>query len=357
MNNLTNLIRPDLRDYIPYSSARDEAKTGKIWLNANESPFPFDEDDGLKINRYPDKQPIKLRQQIAELYGVDDDQIVLSRGSDEVIDLLVRLFCRAGQDSVMICTPTYGMYSVSARLQGAEVLTVPLIKANGYQLDLNNILEKWNPSVKIMFLCSPNNPTGNLLSKEDILFLCKEFMGKSIIVVDEAYIDYANADSLSVYIKKYSNLVILRTLSKAYGLAGARFGVLIGEFELVKWILKIIAPYPLSSQVVGFISKTLSANRKREIQRQIQLINNEKKRLMNVLQDLPNVVTVIPSDANFILVEVTNAETVMSECGKSGIVLRSMFDKPGLDNCIRISIGLPEENTKLIELLQQVARI
>lgn len=357
MNNLSKLIRPDLRDYVPYSSARDEAKIGKIWLNANESPFPFDEDEGLKINRYPEKQPLQLRQQMADLYGVKSNQIVISRGSDEVIDLLIRLFCQAGQDKVMICTPTYGMYSVSARLQGAGVVAVPLMENSGYQLDLTNILDKWNPAVKIIFLCSPNNPTGNLLIKEDVLFLCNEFLGKSIVVVDEAYIDYADADSLSAYINKFSNLVVLRTLSKAYGLAGARFGALLGQEELVQWVLKIIAPYPLASPVINFISKALLPNRLEKIKKQIEQVNAEKKRIIIALQGLANVKKVIPSDANFILVEMSNAGEVMRECGKSGIVLRSMFDKPGLGNCIRISVGLPDENTQLIELLQQVDRI
>lgn len=357
MNNLINLIRCDLRDYVPYSSARDEAKSGKIWLNANESPFAYDVDCELKLNRYPEKQPLVLRQQFAAIYGVNTDQIVLSRGSDEVIDLLIRLFCEAGVDAIMTCPPTYGMYAVSARLQGARIIEVPLIKSAGYQMDLCAMIDKWEPSIKLVFLCSPNNPTGNLLKKDDILFLCEKWMGKSMVVVDEAYLDYADTDSLSAHIDQYPNLIILRTLSKAYGLAGARFGGLIGQSALVEWIIKIIAPYPLASPIVRVVSEALQPARYSQIQNQIRQTNAEKKRLYRLLQALPYVKNIVPSDANFLLVEMSNADKIMNACTQDGIVIRSLFDKPGLADCLRISIGLPEENDQLISLLQRVGNV
>ena len=295
-----------------------------------------------------------LQQKIASLYGVDNAQIVLSRGSDEGIDLLIRLFCYAGQDAIMICPPTYGMYAVSARLQGASIIEVPLLKEGGYQLDVRAILAKWNPSVKIIFLCSPNNPTGNLLNQQDILYVCEHLQGKSIVVVDEAYIDYANTESMAAYIKQYAHLVILRTLSKAYGLAGARLGIVLGQEELMQWVLKIIAPYPLSALTSNFIFKALSPQRQKKIKKQITQINSEKKRLSLALRMLPLVRNIFPSDANFLLVEMLHAENVMNACKQQGIVLRSMFDKPGLNHCIRISIGLSDENTRLITVLEKM---
>lgn len=348
---MNNLIRPDLREFNAYSSARDEAKQGKIWLNANESPYNFELQEHVLLNRYPEKQPLQLIKLFSELYHVKENQIVLSRGSDEVIDLLIRLFCSAGKDAILTCPPTFGMYAVCAKLQNANVIEVPLSQSSGYQLDLNSIISSWTPAVKIIFLCSPNNPTGNLLQQDDILHLCKTFANKSIVVVDEAYIEYADTTSLSAYINEYKNLVILRTLSKAYGLAGLRCGFLLAAEELVRWILKIIAPYPLPSIIIKMISDTLSSARLKQVEQQIQCVRSERTRLEEALKKMSFVKKIWPSKANFVLVEMQDAETIMHQCSENGIILRSMCNKPGLENCLRISIGLPEENTQLINLL------
>lgn len=360
MLKLTDLIRPDLREFAAYSSARDEAKQGKIWLNANESPYSYEIggeiggeiESQIQINRYPEKQPKKLLEELAKLYKVENSQIVVSRGSDEVIDLLIRLFCSSGKDSIMIFPPTFGMYAVCAKLQAAQVIAVPLLKNKAYQLDLTSIVQQVNPNVKILFLCSPNNPTGNLLNKTDILSLCEKLKYQSIIVVDEAYLEFADAESLSSYIEQYPNLVILRTLSKAYGLAGARCGVLLAQADLVQWILKIMPPYPLPAFTSQLILQTIMA--KQKVQQQINIIKSERTRLFESLTKLACVKTVWHSDANFLLVETVDAEKVMHICANDGIILRNMHDKPGLENCVRISIGLPAENDQVVALLNKL---
>ncbi len=344
---MNNLVRKDLQTFNAYSSARDEAKQGIIFLNANESPYKN------KINRYPEKQPDALVKIISTLFNVKQNQLALSRGSDEGIDLLIRLFCDAGQDSIMLCTPTYGMYSIYAKLQGAKIVDVPLLKEKNYQLDVDSILSTWNKNIKIIFLCSPNNPTGNLLNREDILFLCKSLSEKCMIVVDEAYIEFANAESLASDINQFNNLVVLRTASKAYGMAGTRLGFLLANEYLIQWILKIIAPYPLAAPVIEIAVDNFSKNNLIKIKKQIACIQSERDRLRNSLQKIPFIKKIWPSDANFLLVKMDDSESIMKKCSNQGIILRSMFDKKGLENCIRISIGTPEENSQLINLLEE----
>lgn len=354
MNSITNLIRPDLREFDAYSSARDEANQGKIWLNANESPYPFEVQDGLIVNRYPEKQPRKLIEQLATIYNVGRDQMVLSRGSDEVIDLLTRLFCTAGKDAIITCPPTFGMYSISGKLQAARVIEIPLLQKDNYQLDVESILSYRDTEVKIIFLCSPNNPTGNIFKREDILNLCKQYTNKSIVVVDEAYIEFSEASSLANDINQYENLVILRTFSKAYGLAGARCGLLLAQKEIIRWIKKIIAPYPLSSLSIQLIYQTVTTDRFRQIQQQIFCIKSERKRLFNELKLIPCIKKVWPSEANFILVDVSDVKKVMLETAKQGIILRDMSNKMFLEQAVRMTIGLPDENNKLIDSLCNV---
>lgn len=350
MTSVLNLIRPNLRGFNSYSSARDEAKKGQIWLNANESPYSLNSTDGFSLNRYPEKQPKKTLDQLAALYNVNPNQIVLSRGSDEGIDLLTRLFCRPDLDSIMTCSPTFGMYAICAQIQGANIIDVPLRKEAGFALDMDGIKSNWNPSVKIIFLCSPNNPTGNLLQPSEIFSLCEQYLGKSIIVVDEAYIEFSESKSLSEYINQFPNLVILRTFSKAFGLAGARCGVLLAQEEIVSWIMKIIPPYPVPAMIAQLIFEAISL-RSADIDKQILSIKSEREKLIQLLQALPSVKKVWPSEGNFLLVETNDAAQFMNLCAQNGIVLRNMHDKLGLENCVRISIGLPEENTKLIEIL------
>ncbi len=347
MSSINKLIRQDLVSFKGYSSARDEASGGKIWLNANELPWCHEDDEHLRINRYPDKSPAHLLTRLAEIYEVGSDQIACARGSDEAIDLLMRLFCGAHKDAIMIFPPTFLMYQVYAALQGAAVLEVPLTP--DYQLDIDALHKAWSPKVKLIFVCSPNNPTGNLMSEADILSLCKAYEGKSMIIVDEAYIEFSGSKSMARYINDYENLAVLRTLSKAYGLAGVRFGVLLAQKELVAWIKNITAPYPLPAVTTHAVTVALSPERLALLRPKIEEIKSERERVRAALT--PYVMKIYPSSANFLLVKVTDAVKVMYTAAAEGIILRDMSTKPGLEGCLRISIGSVEENNAVISLL------
>jgi histidinol-phosphate aminotransferase len=355
MNAIDHLIRADLLNFSPYSSARDEAKKGNIWLNANESPWDTEQKIQIeKLNRYPEKQTENLNVQLSDIYGVHPEQLLLLRGSDEAIDLLIRLFCRAEHDAILICPPTFGMYEVCAHLQGISTVKIPLIKNQGFKLDAANILQNVHEKIKIIFICSPNNPTGNLLKNEDIINLCEKLYKNCIIVVDEAYIEFSDHSSFSEYIKIYGNLALLRTLSKAYGLAAARCGALLASKELIEWVKKIMPPYPLSSLSMAVVSNTLSSDNQSKLKQQIQVNKQERTRLFNNLQKLKVVKQVWPSEANFLLLETANAPVIMKACNQKGIILRDVSNKLGLENCIRVSVGLPNENDQLLEILAQL---
>lgn len=348
MTTLTNIIRPDLRHFKPYSSARDEAKQGKIWLNANESPW---DDLGEGFNRYPQKQPAFLLEKISAIYGVEPAQLALLRGSDEAIDLVTRLVCRAGQDAVITAPPTFGMYAVCAELQCVEVIQIPLKKENDFQLNIEQLIAAWTPAVKLIHICTPNNPTGNSIPKTDILKLCDHFREKSLVVVDEAYIEFSSQESISKHIAQHDNLAVLRTFSKAYGLAGVRLGAILGQPELIHWINAIVPPYPLPLPTIQVVMKVFQGDYLEKVQAHIATVKQQREYLMDHLKSSPWIKKIWPSDANFILVESTDAEKMMRLCMDNGIVLRNMHGKLGLENCIRIGIGKPEENQVLLEVL------
>jgi histidinol-phosphate aminotransferase len=246
------------------------------------------------------------------------------------------------------------MYTVCAQLQNAKVIEVPLKKADGFALSVSAILERWDPSVKLIFLCSPNNPTGNCCKIADIAHLCQELHGKAIIVVDEAYVEFASTPSIAQAIASVPNLVILRTFSKAYGLAGARLGLLLAQQEIITWVMKILAPYPLPILANSILHDALSSSRLAEVQTQIATLKQERSRLAEQLSKLPCITKIWPSEGNFLLIETTDAKKIMKNCAARGIVLRDMSSKQDLANCIRISVGLPNENSKLIDTLQTV---
>ena len=240
-----SLLRPEILALSPYSSARKESSGGRIWLDANENPLTPSTGKPL-LNRYPEPQPADLIARLAAYYAVAENNILVTRGSDEGIDLLLRAFCRAGQDAILITPPTYGMYAVSAAIQNARVVAVPLLADKNFALNPEAVLAAITPSVKLVFLCSPNNPTGALLARRDVLQLVQELLSKAIVVVDEAYLEFAGTPSLTQELAGNPNLVVLRTLSKAFGLAGIRCGVTIASPTLISVLQKIIAPYPLA---------------------------------------------------------------------------------------------------------------
>ena len=334
-------IREDLKNFTAYSSARMEAVEGRVWLNANELPWG-------EHNRYPNQQSQELVMLMSDYYKVKQNQLLVTRGSDEGIDLLIRLFCQAYQDAIMITPPTFGMYAMYASLQGAKIIEAPLISED-FTLDCDLILERWQPSVKIVFLCSPNNPTGQSIDDQIIEMLCERLSGKAIVVVDEAYCEFSESLGGISLLDKCDNLVVLRTLSKGFGLAALRIGVILGNNVLINTLKKILAPYPLSALSV---QSAIAAFQKTALARMLEYvlrICNEKARLSNALQDLNIVKRVWPSQANFLLVEFNMA--VENDCLAQGIILRKMDQRTGIVNSMRISVGTTDENTALLNLL------
>jgi histidinol-phosphate aminotransferase len=348
-----SLLRPEILALAPYSSARKESSGGRIWLDANENPLTPSAGKPL-LNRYPEPQPAELIAQLAAYYAVAENNILVTRGSDEGIDLLLRAFCRAGQDAILITPPTYGMYAVSAAIQNARVVTVPLLAEKNFSLDPTAVLAALTPSVKLVFLCSPNNPTGALLARGEVVQLIQTLLGKAIVVVDEAYLEFAGSRSLTPELVGNPNLVILRTLSKAFGLAGIRCGVTIASPALIGVLQKIIAPYPVPTPVLQAALVAMTAEGLTAARRSVQSLIAERIRVAARLATLPGVRRLWPSDSNFILFEVTDSARVMSATRAVGVVLRDRSRDYGLTNCVRMTMGTPEENNAALEVIARV---
>ncbi len=350
-DSVLQLIRPDILSLSAYSSARKEAKGGRIWLDANENPETPSVHRPL-FNRYPEPQPADLVAKLAALYAVAPGQVLVTRGSDEGIDLLLRTFCRAGQDAILITPPTYGMYVVAAGIQGARTITVPLVREKNFALDNEAVLRAVSPAVKLVFLCSPNNPTGGLLDRRAVLALVRALAGRAVVVVDEAYVDFSGQPSLAVEMAANPNLVILRTLSKAYGLAGARVGTTIAHPAVISVLQKVIAPYPVPAPVLLAALAALTPAGLAAAQASVAALVAERGRLAPALAGLPAVKRVWPSDTNYLLVEVVDSVRVMAAGRAAGVVWRDR--SKDVPNCIRITVGTAEENNATLEVLSRV---
>jgi histidinol-phosphate aminotransferase len=351
MTWVTELARPDIVALKAYEHAVWEPELER--LHANELPWrSFADESAAGLNRYPEPQPRALVERLAALYGVAPNSVLVGRGSDEAIDLLVRGFCRAGQDSVIICPPTFGMYSVAARIQGAEVITVPLKADAGFALDERAVLEKCTPDVKLVFLCSPNNPTGTLLSEDSIISLTRALEGRAIVVVDEAYIEFADARSLARKIGEFPQLAVLRTLSKAYALAGARLGTLIADPEVVALLRKVIPPYAIAQLSMEAVLKVLDPAQLAISNARLASIVAERDRMLAAFPKLPNVIRVWPSAANFVLVEFEDVPLALSRSRGARLLIRDVRGYPGLGRCLRITVGTPEQNNRLLDALR-----
>ncbi len=347
MNKILQLVRPDILTLQPYQHAAWQPTLER--LHANEMPWRASQDTtAAGLNRYPEPQPLELIAHLAKLYGVAQENVLAGRGSDEGIDLLTRAFCRAGQDSVLICPPTFGMYKVSARIQGAGVVEVPLLKERGFALDAQAVAAAWQPGIKLVYLCTPNNPTGNLMERQAIETLCEQLADRAIVVVDEAYIEFSDRASLVSELPRFANLVILRTLSKAFALAGARCGTLLAHPDIVAVLARVITPYALPTATIEAVLNLTDAAHCAESQRRIQLLREERTRLREQLQRLPLVRRVWPSETNFLLVECTDADRVLQAAVGAGLIIRDPRSQPALANCLRISIGTPEQNARLM---------
>lgn len=351
MSWITEIARPEIVALTPYEHASWEPPLER--LHANELPWraPGDESDA-GLNRYPEPQPRALVSRLAALYEVEPRQLLVCRGSDEAIDLLVRCFCRAGQDAVIVCPPTFGMYAVAARIQGADVVSVPLQVNDGFRLDVSAVLKQCTSRVKLVFLCSPNNPTGNLLDPEDVLRLAAQLEGRALLVVDEAYVEFAQGESLARRVRELPQLAVMRTLSKSHGLAGARCGSLIANAEIVALLRKVIPPYAITQLTVEAALRLLSAPQIAAMQSRIEEIRLERERVTEALRKLACVKRVWPSDANFILVEFEDPAEALSRARAANLLIRDIRPQAGLPRSVRISIGTLAQNDRLLESLR-----
>ena len=343
--NINTLIRENVVKMQPYSSARDEFKDfdqEMVFLDANENPF----ENG--VNRYPDPQQKTVKSALADLKKVNQNQILLGNGSDEVLDLLFRAFCEPNRDNIITLPPTYGMYSVLANLNAIENKEVLL--STNFQPNVISILEAVTENTKMIFLCSPNNPTGNSFSNESVAVLLQNFNG--LVVLDEAYIDFSEKESWLQKINEYPNLVITQTLSKAYGMAGIRLGILYASAEIITVLNKIKPPYNINelTQQKALI-RILDSN---SIQNEIGLINVERSTLLKQLLQINYIKFIYPTDANFVLIKVDDATKRYNQLLEKGIVIRNRTTQPLCDNCLRITIGTKQENEKLINALQSL---
>jgi histidinol-phosphate aminotransferase len=351
MSWLTALARSEIVNLKSYEHAAWEPTLER--LHANELPWrALGDNSDAGLNRYPEPQPRELIAHLAALYGVSPDGVLAGRGSDEMIDLLVRVFCRAGQASIIVCPPTFGMYAVSARIQGADVIQVPLRADLDFSVDEATLLDSCSPAVKLVFLCSPNNPTGNLLDEAAVLRIASRLEKRALLIVDEAYVEFAEAPSLSRHIGGLPQLVVLRTLSKAHGLAGARCGSLLANPEIVALLRKVIPPYAIPQLTAEAALRLLQAPQLAVMHARIQALRAERERLSNALRQLPNVRRVWPSAANFILVEFGDVARALSRSREARLLIRDVRAQAGLAQALRISIGTPEQNARLLEALE-----
>jgi histidinol-phosphate aminotransferase len=347
--SVLDLARAEIRALAPYSSARMEASGGQVLLNANESPWAAAAGEGL--NRYPDPQPAALCARLAELYGVAPQNLLVGRGSDEAIDLLVRAFCRAGQDAIVISPPTFGMYAVAAAIQDAQVISAPL--GEGFALDADALLARVTPQVKLVFLCTPNNPSGNLVAPAVIERLAAALRGRAVLVVDEAYIEFAAAPSAAALLTRFDNLAVLRTLSKAHALAGARVGVLLAAAQVIALLRRIMPPYPLPAGSVAAAMAATSPAALAQAQERIAVLVEQRELLRAALPSLPGVREVLPSAANFLCVRFDDAPGIYAALLRAGIVVRDVTRYAGLADALRISVGTAQENRLLLAALAQ----
>lgn len=351
--SLLDWVRPELRGFAGYSSARSSALNGRIWLNANESPWPNPADAQGHCQRYPQPQPDALRQALAQLYGVDAARFLIGRGSDEAIDLVVRALCRPGRDAVVIAPPVFGMYAVAARLQNAPLIEVPLRDGpQGFSPDLEAMASAAvRESARVVFLCSPGNPTGEVIALEAIAALATRLAGQALVVVDEAYVEFSRIDSATCLLDAHPNLAVLRTLSKAHALAAARIGSLIADPELITVLRACQAPYPLPTPCVQMALTALTPQALQQTRSRTAALCAERERLAAALAGLAGVRRVYPSQGNFLLLRLDHAQHAWERLLAAGIVVRDQRGAPQLDDALRISIGSPQENDAVIATL------
>jgi histidinol-phosphate aminotransferase len=343
--NIQDLVRENIKTLQPYSSARDEfegLKKDMIFLDANENPF------NSGVNRYPDPQHYRIRELLSSIKKIRIQHILLGNGSDEILDLIFRVFCEPKVDNVITLPPTYGMYEVLANINNVNTVKVELDE--NFQPRVDVILEAANKNSKILFLCSPNNPTANSLESAKIERIIKEFNG--IVVIDEAYIDFTEEESWIQKLKKYPNLIVIQTLSKAYGMAGIRLGICYASEYIISMLNRIKPPYNVNELTQQRAAKILLYSE--GLKREVNVILEERETLIKSLKTIPFIEKIYPTDANFILIKVDNADKRYAELIKHGIVVRNRTKQPLCENCLRLTVGTSNENRKLMYALKQL---
>ena len=344
--NINTLVRKNIKKMSSYLSARDDFKKENlkklIYLDANESPFEN------RINRYPDNKHTELKKLVSDIKNVNVNQVVLGNGTDEILDLIVRVFCNPYEDKIITLPPTYGMYDVIAKTNGVENIEIPL--KSDFSIDKNQILKLRSTTIKVLFLCSPNNPTGNSFDTNNLTNLIKAFKG--IVVIDEAYIDYSSKQSLISLIEHNKNLIITQTMSKAYGMAGIRLGMGFSSKKIIDYLNKIKPPYNVN--VLTERKALEQLNKIDEIEKNISIVLDQRNLLVSYLEKIDFVEKIYKSDANFLLVKVDNADLRYNQLLEKGIVVRNRSNQPLCQNCLRITIGTKNENTSLIKTLNEL---
>ncbi len=353
MSTVSTLLRSDLRDFAGYRSARSDRLDGDVWLNANELPWTNPGTPGTDLRRYPAPQPERLREALARLYEVSPGQLLAGRGSDEAIDLLLRAFCMPGQDRIVIAPPVFGMYAVCARLHGTAVIEVPLVDGEtGLNADLDAMVDAVIATdARLLFLCSPGNPSGEALSLEAIASVAGRLSGRAIVVVDEAYAEFSEQASAIDLLDAHDNLAVLRTLSKAHALAAARIGCVIGSREMIEALRRCQAPYPVPQPCADVACEALSDSALATTRERAREISAERGKLARALAGLPGLRRVYASQGNFLLVRFDDAEDAFQRLLRAGVVVRDMRSQPQLGDALRITIGTSEQNLRVREAL------
>jgi histidinol-phosphate aminotransferase len=354
MSKVLDLARPELRGIRPYVPGAYEP--GYVRLNANESPWRTPGDTSERgLNVYPPPRPTILQAKLAEYYGIEQCQILVTRGSSEAIDVLIRGFCAAGRDKILVCPPTFDMYRLYAGIQNAAVTRVPLLADENFALDTDNVLEAIDSQTKLVFICSPNNPTGQSMARPDIERICRETAGRALVVIDEAYHEFADGGDFLDLRNRYEHVVLLRTLSKFVSLAGVRCGLIVATPELIEFAQVVLPPYTFPTPSIELVQQALSHDSLRVSEERVAVLKRERERLSAALQNVPQVVQVYPSDANFILVKTRDGQLFREIARRAGILVRT-FDDPLLADCVRITVGRPGDNDQLLQAVSSAER-
>ncbi len=354
MSAVLKLARPELMSLPPYLPGAYEP--GFIRLNANESPWQAPGDPTERgLNIYPPPRPVAITQRLSEHYDTPQNTVLVTRGTSEAIDVLIRGFCKAGRDRILICPPTFDMYRLYAGIQGAEILPVPLLRDDDperdFNLDVSQIVERSSEDAKLIFICSPNNPTGRAMDIAAVDTICAAVEGRSLVVIDEAYQEFSSTPGFRELQARYEHVVLLRTLSKFVSLAGVRCGALLGQPELIEFLGKVLPPYTFPTPSIELVMATLATDSLQVSTERIALLRSERQRMTAALSATPRVTMVWPSDANFVLVETTNSADFVEVAREAGILVRVFPNDPALTDCVRITVGRPEDNDRLLDAI------